>query len=250
MVGTPISRRVTRHRRTASIRALRAIANVSPVRPAERRAERNRLRRNRLRSVNANFYRGLLAYCGVPPQPRLRRQSRPPQPPVEQPVLISSDTSVDDLPQLGPQQPAVEVIDLESTLEDLGDLDITTEFPPPHQHQVLREAYVLLHRLQLPQARPLTPPPELPPHQLTPPPEQGVDWVGLEAAVAAFDPPQQHLVLPPVLVLQQPEVVPHPQFMPAYFAPPPPLPQVDWAMIAYALFTVAEREHQRRGNNP
>ena len=55
--------------------------------------------------------------------------------------------------------------------------------------------------------------------------------------MANFDAPQQHLAPPPQLVLQQPIVVPQPQFEPAFFAPPPPLPQVDWAMIAYALFS-------------
>ena len=63
--------------------------------------------------------------------------------------------------------------------------------------------------------------------------------------MAAFD-EQQHLAPPPMLVPQQPDVVPCPQFVPAGFVQPPPLPQVDWAMVAYALFTVAEQESQRR----
>ena len=74
--------------------------------------------------------------------------------------------------------------------------------------------------------------------------------MGLEAAVARSDAPQQLYMLPPQLVLQQPEVVPFPQFVPAQFAPPPQLPQVDWAMVAYALFTIAEKESQQRLNNP
>ena len=49
---------------------------------------------------------------------------------------------------------------------------------------------MLLHRLQLPPLRPLTPPPEPPLRPLTPPQEQKVDWVGLEAAVANFDAPR------------------------------------------------------------
>ena len=91
------------------------------------------------------------------------------------------------MPPPEPQQPVV--VDLESTLEELHDLNITTEFPPPLPHQVLREKYVLLHRMQLPPLQPLTPPPELPPQPLTPPLEQE-DWAGLEAAVAHFDGPQ------------------------------------------------------------
>ena len=132
-------------------------------------------------------------------------------------------------------------------LVDLGHLDITVEFPPPLQHQALREAYVLLHRMQLPPLRPLTPPPELPRRVATPPPEPVVDWVALEAGVADFDAPHRG-VLPPQLVLQHPNVVPVPQFIPADFVPPQPLQQVDWAMIAYLLFTIAERESQYRLN--
>ena len=74
--------------------------------------------------------------------------------------------------------------------------------------------------------------------------------MGLEAAVARFDVPQQLYAPPPQLMLQQPEVVRSPQFVPAQFAPPPQLPPVDWAMVAYALFTIAEKESQQRLNNP
>ena len=130
-------------------------------------------------------------------------------------------------------------------LVDLGHLDITVDFPPPLHHQTLREAYVLLSRLQLPPLQPLTPPPELPLCPPTPPPEQPLDWEGLEAAVAEFDAPWC-FALPPPIVLQQPEVAPYPQFIPAYFAAPRPLPQVDRAMVAYALFTVAEHDNQQR----
>ena len=71
--------------------------------------------------------------------------------------------------------------------------------------------------------------------------------MALEAAVVHFDAPQQG-VLPPQLVLQQPEVALHPEFVPVHFAPPQPLPRVDWAMIAYLLFTIAEHESQQRLN--
>ena len=146
-----------------------AIAAVSPIRERERRAERSRIQRDRVRCRNAEFYRGLLAYCGVPQSPpRRRRRVEPSRPVVELPIVLSSDTSGDDLPEPAPQQPIV-LVDLDSSLEtlpdidprpqcqlpveplcDLGPLDITLEFPPPLQHQTLKEAYVLLSRLQLP----------------------------------------------------------------------------------------------------
>ena len=72
----------------------------------------------------------------------------------------------------------------------------------------------------------------------------------LEAAVADFDGPQ-HFVWPPQpLIPQQPEVVPNPEFVPISFQPPPPLQRVDWAGIAHALFTIAEREHEASLSNP
>ena len=142
--------------------------------------------------------------------------------------MLSSDTSAEELP-VPPvfQQPAVVVVNLDSSIDELPDLNVTQEFPLPLHHQVLREAYVLLERLQDPPQRPLTPPPEL-----------EVDWEGLEAALADFDAPQP-------LILQQPEVVPQPQFVPLLYVQPQPLPQVDWAMVAYALFIIAEQEHQQ-----
>ena len=54
--------------------------------------------------------------------------------------------------------------------------------------------------------------------------------------------------MPPPLGLEQPEVAACPQYMPANFAAPRPLPQVDWAMVAYALFTVAEWDNRQRLN--
>ena len=201
------------------------------------------------------------------PQPRRERRPVPPPRVDRNPVVIVlSDTYLDDATVAPPQRPPV--VDLDSSLETLpdidprpqhqlpveplfdpGPLDITTEFPPPLQHQALREAYVLLNRLQLPPLQPLTPPPELPVGHLTPPPEPEADWAALEQTVAHFVAPQQHLLPPPPLVLQQPFVLPQPLFVPAFFTPPPPLPPVDWAMIAYALFTIAEREGAPRGHN-
>ena len=267
MVGTPQRRHSSRHRRTAAILALRAIQNTSPIRPSERRAERRRQHRDRTRRREAAFYRGLLAFCGAPPaQPQRRRRAAPPPPVVDQviqvpsdtseeevevqvqaqPIIVELDSSLDTLPDIDPRpvlEPQAE------PLQDLGHLNITLEFPPPLQHQALREAFVLLNRLQLPPLQPLTPPPEFPPRPPTPPEEEVVDWQDLEEAVAAFD-GQHHFAPPPMLVPQQPNIVPQPEFVPVGFAQPPPLPQVDWAMVAYALFTLAERESRQQINNP
>ena len=191
MVGTPTRRHSSRHRRVAAILALRAIRNTSPVRPAERRAERRRLRRERVRRRDAKFYRGLLAYCGVQHnQPRRRRRVQPQRPEVEQPIVLSSDTSGDDLQNIGQRGP-VELINLDSSLETLPDIDprpqhqlpepsLRNELLPPLQHRVLTEAYVLLERLQVPHLQPLTPPPEQQQRPLTPLPVFHINWEDLE----------------------------------------------------------------------
>ena len=285
-MGSPVGRRVVRHRRTASFRALRAIASISPVRPSERRVERNCIRRDRLTRADARFYRDLLIYCGQPPQPRRRRRIVQPPPVVEAPILVSSDTSAEDLPQPQEQQRPVEVVDLdtsgeslpnidprpqhqvpmpfgqvgrqhapqagdevilESTLEDLGDQEITRELLPPLRNQVFREAYVLLtHLVEQQQQQQL----------LTPPQEPDVDWGGLEQAVANFDnlpppaPQPEFVVQPQPLALQQPHVILQPNIVPMHYVPPQPMRPVDWGMIVHALFKIAEREHAARLNNP
>ena len=193
MVGTPVGRRISRHSCTASILALRAIRSISPVRAADRRAERRRVERGRPYRPRLAVLREMREFFELP-QPR--RNRRPIVPPLVDPnpiVVVSSDTSAEDIQVPIPvQQP---VIDLDSSLEslpnidhrpqfqltveplvDLGHLDITVEFPLPLQHQALREAYVLLHRLQLPPMQPLTQPPELPPCPRTPPLEQEAGW--------------------------------------------------------------------------
>ena len=147
------------------------------------------------------------------------------------------DSSADSLPNIDPRpqwQLPVE------PLIDLGPLNVTAECGPASlQHQVLREACVLLQHLQAPPLRTITPPPE------QPKPQQQEDWVELEAAVARFD-GQEYLVVPRVPLLQQPEVVALPQHVPAGFAAPPPMPAVDWAVIAGALFEIVERENRQR----
>ena len=187
MVGTPECCHSSRHRRAASVLAQRAIAAISPIRDRDRRAEHRRIARGRHQRARAALLRGMREVLGLPLQ---RRRCRPPQPPRVAPnalVVLSSDSSSEDLP-LPPLPP---VVDLDSSIEslpnidqhpqfqlpvepliDLGPLDITSELSPPLQHQTLREAYILLQRLQLPPLQPITPPPELPPRTLTQPPDQ------------------------------------------------------------------------------
>ena len=269
MVNTPISRRVTRHRRTASLRALRAIAAVSPIRDRERRAERRRLERDRRRRRDATFYRGLLAYCGVQqPPPRRRRNINRPPPVVQLLIELSSDTSGDEQRELAPERPIV-LVDLDSSVEslpnidprpqwqlpveplrDLGPLNVTQELLPPLQHQTLREAYVLLQQLQLPPLQHITPPPELPPRAPTPPPEEEERWETLELELARLDDNSYAVTVTQPLAIQQPQVEPVPEHIPVGHTQPPPMPAVDWALVAHALFTVAEAEHRGRASNP
>ena len=256
MVGTPEHRHHTRHRRMAAILA------VSPIRERDRRAERRRLARDWRRQARAALLRGMHEVLGLPLQHCRRRQPQPPRVDDHALIVLSSDSSAED-PE--PQPP---VVDLDSSLEslpnidahpqfqlpvepleDLGPLNITLDFPPPLQHQIFREAYVLLQRLQLPPLQPLTPLPELPPRALTPPPDPAVDWVELEVAVADFN-GQRYRVLAPLLELQQPEVASVPEFVPVHFAPPPHLPPVDFAKIAGALFAIAEHENRLCNNHP
>ena len=208
MVGTPVRRHSTGHRRTVAILALRAIRSISPLRPADRRAERRRLERGRRYRARLGILRDMREFFELPQPRHHRRAVVPPRVDPNPIVVVSSDTSAEDLTLPDPE-PQQQVIDLDSSLEslsnidpmpqfqlpreplvDLGHLNATQELLPPLQHQTFREAYVLLRCLQLPSLQPLTPPPELPPQPLTPPLEQG-DWVALEAAVADFDAPQQ-----------------------------------------------------------
>ena len=154
MVATPPRRHSTRHRCTASILAQRAISQISPIRDRERRAEGRRVQRNRARRRDAAFYLGLLAFCGMPPAPpRRRHRVEQPRPVVDEPIVLSSDTSAEGI-VLPDQQPQQIVLDLDSSIEslpnidprpqwqlpvgplrDLGPLDVTAEcLPPPLQH--------------------------------------------------------------------------------------------------------------------
>ena len=190
MVGTPQRGHSSRHRRSASIIAQRAIANISPIRDRDRRAERRRLAGDRRRRARAALLRGMREVLGLPIQHRRRRPPLQPRPdpgapivlssdedqPLPAPQLIDLDSSLESLPNIDPCpqfqlpiEPVNNLAPLDSSIEslpnidprpqfqlpleplvDLGPLDITLEFPPPLQHQTLREAYVLLQRLQLP----------------------------------------------------------------------------------------------------
>ena len=168
------------------------------------------------------------------------------RPPIRaEPIVVDLDSSVESLPNIDPRpqwQLPVE------PLQDLGPLNVTAEITPELRNPVFREACVLLHRMQLPPLRQITLPPELPPRLVTPPPEQEEKWVQLEAAVAAFDGQRYVLVAQP-LVLQGPQVAPVPEHVPAGYQPPPPMPAVDWALVAHALFSIAEREDAERLSN-
>ena len=267
MVETPQRRHSSRHRRVASILALRAIRTVSPERAADRRAERRRLARNRRYRARLAVLRDMRHFFGLPQPRRQRRPVQPPQVDSLPVVVVSSDTSQDDTDVEPP--PEQLVIDLDSSLEslpnidprpewqlpveqlrDLGPLNITEQLLPPLQYQTLREAYVLLQQLQLPPLQPITPPPELSPRAPTPPPEQEEQWHALELEVARLDDNSYSVTLTQPLAIQQPQVVPVPEHIPAGHQQPPPMPAVDWALVAHALFTVAEAEHREGRGNP
>ena len=154
---------------------------MSPVRERDRRAERRRIARGRRQHARAALLRDMREVLGLP-QPNRRRRPSSARVDPNVPIVLSSDSSAGDLtlPEPASQQPIV-LVDLDSSLEtlpnidprpqfqlpveplrDLGPLDITLEFPSPLHHQTFREAYILLHRLQLPPLQPLTLPPELP----------------------------------------------------------------------------------------
>ena len=202
MVGTPIRR----HRRTAAIRVQQAIAAMSPLRERDRRAERRRIIRGRRLRNRAALLQGMREVLGLPPLCRNRRPLPAPRVDPAAPIVLSSDEE-----QPPPQHPFV---DLDSYLEslpnidprplfqlpvqplpDLGPLNISLDFIPPLQHHTLREACVVLQRLQLPPLVPITPPPEFAP-QLPTPPLPRERWEGIEAAVALFDTPHQYFMFP------------------------------------------------------
>ena len=96
MVGTPSQQHHTRHRRVAAILARRAIAQVSPIRDRDRRAEGRRLARDRRRRARAALLRGMREVLGLPQQHRRRRQPQPQQVDLDAPIVLSSDSSAED----------------------------------------------------------------------------------------------------------------------------------------------------------
>ena len=158
-----------------------------------------------------------------------------------QPVVIDLDSSLDTLPDIDPRpQHQLSV----QPLLDLGPLDVTQDLLPQPRYQAFREAVVLLQHLQLPPLQPITPPPELQLRPQTPPPEQVEQWQALEVEVEDPDGHQYTVLVAQPLAIQQPQVVPVPEHVPAGYQQPPPMPAVNWALVAHALFTIAEAEHQ------
>lgn len=169
MVGSPIARRVSRHRRTASHFALRLIRAISLTREEDLRAARGQRRRDQRRRASAKLLRDLKDFFGVP---QLRRQRRPRVLPQQQqpepPIIISSGESSGEegpVPRggRGPLQVGRRAPNLNPP-----------PAPPTIAGAALRQAFVLLERidghLPLPQflARPAAP--------LVQEPEPATDW--------------------------------------------------------------------------
>ena len=146
MVRTPVSRRVTRHRRTASLRALRAIRSISPIRAADRREERRWLERNRRNRARLAVLRNIRDHFGLP-QPQRPRRAPVPRHEDRDPVLVlSSDTSAEDL-QPPPQQQEVVQLVIDSSIDELPDIDLRPQQQLPVRERLVQQAYVLLERL-------------------------------------------------------------------------------------------------------
>ena len=163
MVGSPVGCRVILHRRTALHRALRLIRDYCPKREEDRRAVHNRLRHSWRRSASAALLRELREFFGLPMPPRRQCPVAPQRLIREEPVVLSSDTSLDDKqPEQAPVPEAVDLVDLAESFDKLPGLN------PPLQHYIkqasLREAYIILERFDDPllqpaqPARPLMPP--------------------------------------------------------------------------------------------
>ena len=131
MVDVPIGQRIARHQRTAEVRAIRAIAAVSPIRERERRAETRRIARGRRQRARAALLRHMREVLGLP-QPNRRRRPPPQRADPNAPIVLSSDSSAEDLtlPKPAPQQPIV-LVDLDSSLESLPDIDPRPQFQLP-----------------------------------------------------------------------------------------------------------------------
>ena len=145
-------------------------------------------------------------------------------------IVLSSDTSGEDLSQPEQLQPGHVVVNIDSSADELPNIDPRPQHQLPVRERLAQRAYVLLERLRLPlEQLPQLQQPQQPP---TPPPEvePEVDWEELEEGLAAFHAPLPQQLGPPLLA-------PQPQ------QPPP----IDWALIAYALAMLREMElHQQQ----
>lgn len=169
MVRSPLAKRVTRHRRTASHCALHLIRALSPICEADIRAAHNRCRRELRRRASTALLRDLKEFFGIPIQRRRRRQLPPA--PLRLPIIVSSaDFSDEEVPV--PAAPRVEVVDCWTwTCMSCRTWTLHHGGPPS------RQAYVVLERMDAE-----LPLPQLPLLPVTPPPDPPleVDWAPLE----------------------------------------------------------------------
>ena len=113
MVGTPQRRHSSRHRRAAAILAQRAISRISPVRDRDRRREARRLERNRRARATAAVLRDMRAFFGLPQPRRSQRVVVRPYVRTVPPVVVLSDTSLEDI-QPAPPEPQPVLVELDS----------------------------------------------------------------------------------------------------------------------------------------
>ena len=165
MTNSPIARRVRRHRRGASYRALRGIQNYSPICDWERRNQRNQISRKRHRRVSRALLGQMLNFFGIPKSPPRQRRQPQPEPDPDMAIVISSDSSSDNLPQPEPHIVPLLIEMSSSSEEDLPDIEQLEVQPPPQLLQVellqepiiLLEEVVFLRRLSENYAEPLRP---------------------------------------------------------------------------------------------
>ena len=126
MVETPVHHHSSRHCRTASVLAERAIRSISQIRPADRRAERRRVERGRRYRARLATLQDMRRFFGLPRPQHPRRVVVPPRAHPIPPVVVLSDASSED-DQL-PEQVPPPVVDLDSSLESLPDITLAPSF--------------------------------------------------------------------------------------------------------------------------
>ena len=130
MVGMLVRRHSSRHRRATSILAQRAISLVSPLRESDRRRERRRLARNRRTHAKAAVLRDMRSFFGLPQPRRQQRVVAPPRVDPAPPVVVLTDTSFEDI-QPPPPTPQPVLVDLDSSLDTLPDIDPRPQWQLP-----------------------------------------------------------------------------------------------------------------------